>query len=25
VGVKHKWNYYDNSFHDECLYQKILD
>tara|TARA_X000001036_G_C20449364_1_gene712696 strand:+ start:200 stop:706 length:507 start_codon:yes stop_codon:yes gene_type:complete len=25
VGVKKKWNYYDNSFHDECLYQKILD
>ena len=25
VGVKQKWNYYDNSFHDECLYQKILD
>ena len=25
VGVKKKWNYYNNSFHDECLYQKILD
>ena len=25
VGIKKKWNYYDNSFHDECLYQKILD
>ena len=25
VGVKKNWNYYDNSFHDECLYQKILD
>ena len=24
VGVKKKWNYYNNSFHDECLYQKIL-
>jgi len=25
VGVKKKWNYYNNSFHDECLYQKLLD
>ena len=24
VGLKKSWNFYDNSFHDEYLYQKIL-
>jgi diamine N-acetyltransferase len=25
IGVKKSWNYYENSFHDEYLYQKIID
>ena len=24
VGLKKQWNYYDGSFHDEYLYQKIV-
>ena len=25
TGVKKDWNYYDNKFHDEIIFQKILD
>jgi len=24
VGIKKEWNFYDGSFHDEFLYQKII-
>ena len=24
IGLKKEWNYYENSFHGEYLYQKII-